>query len=83
MLGANIGIRIGSDFALMLYGIWNYDATVYKGSLHGTDDNYVDVIFEGVWNLSRRWRITGGYKKVLDYKDLKVDQIFLEIDLQL
>ncbi|MEE8303408.1 MAG: hypothetical protein V3S24_13345 [Candidatus Tectomicrobia bacterium] len=83
MLGANVGIRIGSNFALTLYGIWNYDATTYKGSLRGTDDNYVDAIFEGVWNLSRRWKITSGYKKVLGYKELDIDQLFMEVTLRL
>ena len=82
MLGANVGIRMGSDFALILYGIWNYDATAHKGSLRGADDNYIDVIFEGVWNLSRRWKITSGYKKVLGYEDLDVDQLFLEATLR-
>jgi len=83
MLGANVGIRIGSNFALILYGIWNYDATTYKGSLRGADDNYVDVLFEGVWNLSRRWKITSGYKKVLGYEELNMNQLFLEVTLRL
>jgi len=82
MLGANVGIRIGSNFALILYGTWNYDATTYKGSLRGTDDNYVDVLFEGVWNLSQRWKITSGYKKVLGYEDLDADQLFLGATLR-
>jgi hypothetical protein len=82
MLGVNAGVRIGSHFALTLYGIWNYDATTYKGSLRGADDNYVDVIFEGVWNLSRRWKLTSGYKKVLGYEDLDSDQLFLEATLR-
>jgi hypothetical protein len=83
ILGANVGIRMGSDFALTLYGVWNYDATTYKGSLRGTDDNYVDVLFEGVWNFSRRWKITSGYKKVLGYKELDMDQLFMEVTLRL
>jgi hypothetical protein len=78
-----VGLRIGSDFALTLYGIWNYDATTYKGSLRDADDNYVDVIFEGVWNLSRRWKITSGYKKVLGYEELDIDQLFMEVTLRL
>lgn len=83
MLGANVGIRLGSNFALTLYGIWNYDATSYEGSLRGADNNYVDVMVEGVWNLSRRWKITGGYKKVFSYEDLDIDQIFMGVTLRL
>ncbi len=83
MLGANVGIRIGSDFALTLYRTWNYDATTYEGSLRGVDDNYVDVIFEGAWNLSRRWKLMGGYKKVLGYQEIDMNQLFMEVTLRL
>ena len=83
MLGANVGMRIGNNFSLVFYSIWNYDLTSYKGSLHDTDDNYFDIIFEGGWHLSQRWKITSGYKKILGYEDMDADQLFFEVTLRL
>jgi hypothetical protein len=82
MLGANFGMRIGGSAAVTLYAIWNYDATNYRGSLRGVDDNYFDVVIELAWSLSPRWRIHGGYKKILGYEDLDSDQILVGMFLR-
>jgi hypothetical protein len=83
MLGANIGMRMGNAATLTLYGIWNYDATTYRGSLSGVDDDYFDIVLELVWSFSPRWRVHGGYKKLIGYEELEDDQIFIGASLRL
>jgi len=79
MLGANFGMRMGSRFAMSIYGIWNYDATEYKGSLRDTDDNYLDVILEGSWSPLPEGKVNFGYKRILFYQEIDSNQIFVGI----
>jgi hypothetical protein len=76
MLGANFGTRMGNRFAMTLYGIWNYDATEYQGSLRDADDNYLDVVLEGSWSFSPGGKVDFGYKRILFYQEINSNQIF-------
>lgn len=83
MFGVNTGIRVWDRAAFVIYGIWNYDATTYKGSLKDVDSSYFDVMTEFTWSFSDRWKLSGGYKKILGYKHLDADQAFFDVSLTL
>ena len=74
MFGVNVGLRVRDDLMLRLFVSYNYDLTSYKGSLQDTDDDYVDLMFEVSWLVSKHIRVHSGYKKLLFYEDIDIDQ---------
>jgi hypothetical protein len=76
-VGATAGIRLGRNAVVTLFGAWTYDATNYSEALRGIDRDYVDLGLELTWNLSPRWGLTGGYKKVVGLENFDSNQVFL------
>jgi hypothetical protein len=76
-LGTDVGVRIGKNAVVNLFGIWNVDPTDYKDVPRGTDHDSFDLGIEMALNLSKTWDIKGGYKEVLGLQNFASHMIFL------
>jgi hypothetical protein len=76
-LGTRVGIRLGSNALITVFGSWIYDATDYQRVVSRSDDNYFDLGTELAFNLSKTWKIGGGYKKVLGLQGFDSDLVFV------
>lgn len=76
-LGTNVGVRIGGNAMVNLFGVWTYDATDYKNVARGADDDYFDLGVEMAFNLSKTWKLSGGYKKILGLQRFDSDLVFV------
>ena len=76
-IGANGGIRIGQNSVVNLFSTWNYDVTDYQQPVNNSDDNYFDLGIEVSWSISRTWKLTGGYKRILGLNDFASNQFFI------
>lgn len=74
-IGANAGYRIGQNFVVTLFGVWNKDITDYKNS--SQDDDFFDLGTETTMNLSDTISMTVGYKKVVGLDNYDSDEIYL------
>jgi len=75
--GTDVGVRIGREAIVTLFGVWNYDPTAYKNVVHPSKNNYVDLGLEGGVSLSKTWKLTGGYKTVLGLTHFDSHQVFV------
>lgn len=76
-LGVRVGMRIGGNAMVNLFGVWTYDATDYKNVPRGADDDYFDLGVDMAFNLSKTWKISGGYKKILGLQGFDSDLVFV------
>ena len=75
--GADVGVRLGRQAIVTLFGAWNYDPTSYTNVVTKSDDNYFDLGLEAGLSLSTTWKLTGGYKTVLGLDHFASHQVFL------
>jgi hypothetical protein len=76
-IGANLGIYLGQNGVVNLFGMWNYDVTDYQQPVSNSDDNYFDLGIEVSWSVSPTWKLGGGYKRILGLKDFESNQFFI------
>lgn len=76
-IGANVGVRLGQNSVVNLFSTWNYDVTDYQQPVSNSDDNYFDLGIELSWSLSRSWKLSGGYKRILGLNDFESNQFFI------
>jgi len=76
-VGTNVSVRVGSDVALNLFGVWTYDATAYEGVRSNTDRDFFDLGLDVAWSISTTWSLRGGYKKVLGLDNFDSNVFFV------
>ncbi len=74
-LGVNAGYRIGQNFVITLFGVWNKDVTDY--SFNSYDDDSFDVGTELTMGFSDSFGLTIGYKKLLGLDGFDSDEIYI------
>src|SRR5262249_23718697 len=75
--GGDVGVRLGRQAIVTLFGVWNYDPTNYTNVIAKSDDNYFDLGLEAGLSLSKTWKLRGGYKTVLGLDHFTSHQVFL------